>query len=99
MLKKRIFKTKNEVEITFEHVSESHNKVELVADFNSWQPVKMVYSKKFKVFRASIRLPKNGQFQFRYLVNKVQWQNEHMADSYFNNDFGSDNSVVSTFVN
>lgn len=96
MLKKRVFKTKDEVEITFEHSSEPQDIVELVADFTNWQPVEMTYSKKYKVFRTAIRLPKDSDFQFRYLINQQVWQNDHAADSYLMNPFGTDNCVVST---
>lgn len=97
MLKKRVFKTKNEVEITFEHSSEPQDVVQLVAEFNNWQPLEMTYSKKYKVFRTAIRLPKDNDFQFRYLVNEKEWQNDHQADRYLMNPYGTDNSVVSTY--
>jgi len=98
MLKKRAFKTKEEVEITFEHVSEPDNQVDLVAEFTDWQPIKMSYSKKYKVFRTAYKLPKGKDFQFRYLVNNQDWQNDHAADNYLHNGFGTDNSVVSTHI-
>ncbi|WP_440877139.1 isoamylase early set domain-containing protein [Thalassotalea sp. PLHSN55] len=96
MLTKRFFKTKNETEITFEHPGEIDNQVELIAEFNDWQPLAMTYSKKHKAFRAKVRLPKDTDFQFRYLVNNEIWQNDHQADRYLLNSFGTDNSVVST---
>ena len=97
MLTKRFFKTKNETEVTFEYSSDINNQVELIAEFNNWLPMAMRYSKKHKAFRAKVRLPQNADYQFRYLVNHNIWQNDHKADRYLLNSFGSDNSIVSTF--
>lgn len=99
MLIKRFFKTKNETEVTFEFSSDANDSVELVADFNDWQPKAMKYSKKHGSFRTKVRLAKNMDFQFRYLVNHHMWQNDHNADKYLLNSFGTDNSIVSTAPN
>ncbi len=96
MLTKRFFKTKNEAEVTFEFNSDSNDQVALIAEFNNWQPLAMRYSKKHKAFRAKVRLPKDANYQFRYLVNNQIWQNDHQADRYLLNSFGTDNSVVCT---
>ena len=96
MLKKKFFKTKNEAEITFEFSAEKNKSVALVADFNQWEPVKMKFVKKDKVFRTKVRLPKNEVFHFRYLLDNQQWENDHRADEYMPNPFGSDNSVLKT---
>ncbi|MFY8275079.1 isoamylase early set domain-containing protein [Pseudoalteromonas sp. SSDWG2] len=96
MLKKKFFKTKEEAEVTFEYMHPDAKEVELVADFTQWQPVTMTFSKKYQVFRAKLRLPKNSEFHFRYRVNEQTWDNDYEADAYVANGFGSDNSVVST---
>ncbi|WP_462158287.1 isoamylase early set domain-containing protein [Pseudoalteromonas sp. GB56] len=98
MLKKRFFKTKEEAEVTFEYAHPDAQAVQLVAEFNEWQPVEMQYSKKDQTFRTKLRLPKDSEFHFRYLINDEQWDNDHKADAYVANGFGSDNSVVSTFA-
>jgi hypothetical protein len=42
MIKKRFFKTKDEVEVTFEYEeAEGVNSVALVSEHNNWQPVEM----------------------------------------------------------
>ncbi len=97
MLTKRFFKTKNEAEVTFEHACPAQDQVSLVAEFNNWQPISMKYNKKDKVFRTKVRLEKDSDFAFRYLVNGTDWQNDHAADQYLPNVFGSDNSIVSTY--
>lgn len=102
MLKKRFFKTKAEADVTFEFAGDTNNvllssdTVELFCDFNDWQALPMKYIKKEKVFRAKVRLPENKRFHFRYLINSNEWHNDHKADLYLPNTFGTDNSVVST---
>lgn len=102
MLKKRFFKTKSEADVTFEFACDKNNAllssdtVELFCDFNDWQALPMKYIKKEKVFRTKVRLPENKQFHFRYLINSNEWHNDHKADLYLPNTFGTDNSVVST---
>ncbi|MCB8944160.1 MAG: isoamylase early set domain-containing protein [Ardenticatenaceae bacterium] len=95
MLKKKFFKTKDECEVTFELNVAAAESVALVGEFNDWQPVAMKQTKSGP-FMAKVRLPKDGQFQFRYLVNEQSWQNDEAADAYWTNEFGGDNSVVST---
>lgn len=98
MLTKKFFKTKDEAEITFEFYKDGLDSVSLVAEFNNWQPLDMKFVKKDKVFRTRVRLPKNSEFHFRYLVNQNEWENDFAADAYIPNTFGSDNSVVSTHI-
>ncbi|GAM58394.1 1,4-alpha-glucan branching enzyme [Vibrio ishigakensis] len=98
MLKKRFFKTKNEVEVTFEWPKGDEQSISLAGDFNDWQPVEMKYSKAKKAFNFKTRFPKDEEFQFRYLINGEVWENDPKADAYIPNDCGSDNSVVSTAV-
>ena len=96
MLKKKFFKTKDECEITFELNVEGAENVALVCEANGWEPINMKQVRKGP-FRTKVRLPKEGQFQFRYLVNARDWHNDEAADAYWPNEYGEDNSVVSTF--
>jgi hypothetical protein len=96
MIKKRFFKTKDEVEVTFEHEGgEGVNSVALVSEHNNWQPQDMPQLKR-GAFQLKERLPKNGRFQFRYLVNGEIWVNDAEADGQVPNEHGSQNSVVDT---
>lgn len=97
MLEKKFFKTKDEAEVTFEFSREDASSVALLGDFTDWQPVPMKFNKKQKTFRAKVRLPKNGTFHFRYLINDSEWENDYQADQYVPNEFGSENSVVITY--
>ncbi|WMN62161.1 isoamylase early set domain-containing protein (plasmid) [Pseudoalteromonas xiamenensis] len=96
MLTKRFFKTKEEAEVTFEHVCPSAEKVELVAEFTGWEPIEMKYSKKDNLFRLKQRLPIDKAYLFKYLIDGEVWDNDHAADDYIPNDFGTDNSLVNT---
>ncbi|WP_413110419.1 isoamylase early set domain-containing protein [Thaumasiovibrio sp. DFM-14] len=97
MLKKRFFKTKNEVEITFEIPKGDLESAYIVGEFNDWQAEPMRYNRKTKNFTFKLRLPKSKEFQFRYIVNETEWHNDAEADSYVGNDYGSSNCVVSTY--
>lgn len=95
MLKKKFFKTKDECEVTFEISVENAKQVALVSEHNGWEPIQMKQLKKGP-FQTKIRMPKAGQFQFRYLVDGTDWQNDDAADAYWANEHGSDNSVIFT---
>lgn len=98
MLKKRFFKTLDEVEVTFEVDAEGADEIVLVGEFNDWEPIAMKKARsKGAPFRTKIRLPKEDEFQFRYLVNQSEWRNDEAADAYYPNEHGSDNSVVFTY--
>lgn len=96
MLKKRFFKTKDEVDVTFEYANADAEQVALVCDANDWTPVEMKKTKD-GTFRAKIRLAKGGEFRFRYFVDEQYWANDEAADDYWPNEFGESNSVVRTF--
>jgi len=96
MLKKKYFKTKDECEVTFEVENDGAKSMALVSEANEWKPVKMSKRRKDGKFYTRIRLPKEGQFQFRYLVDGENWMNDSEADAYVANEFGGRNSVVVT---
>jgi 1,4-alpha-glucan branching enzyme len=96
MLTKKFFKTKDECEVTFELESVEANSVALVSEANGWEPVKMKKRRKDGIYYTKVRLPKGSQFQFRYLVDGESWVNDSAADAYVANEFGGENSVVST---
>ena len=94
MLKKKYVKSKDEYEITFELPSEA-TEAALVCEANGWQPVAMKKSK--GTFAAKLRLPANGSYQYRFLLNNNEWVNDSAADRYVINEHGSENSVVETY--
>jgi 1,4-alpha-glucan branching enzyme len=96
MLTKKFFKTKSEVEVTFEFNRADVTSAVLLGDFNGWKAIEMKLNKKTKSFKAKVKLPKDDTFHFRYLLNDTEWENDYEADQYLPNEFGSENSVVST---
>ena len=97
MLAKRFFKTKEEVEVTFQIDRPGVEQADLVCEDLGWEPIPMKRADRGKgPFRARIRLPRDRQIQFRYLFNGHWWENDEAADAYWPNEHGSDNSVVDT---
>lgn len=95
MLKKRYFKTKGEYDVTFSFPSDAET-VALVCEANNWEPIEMKKSK--GVFSTKVRIPADGRYQFRYLVDGSEWANDEAADDYVPNEHGTENSVVDTHV-
>jgi 1,4-alpha-glucan branching enzyme len=96
MLTKKYFKTKDEADVTFEFNRSDVSSVTLFADFNNWQAIEMKFNKKTRSFKTKVRLPKGGTYHFRYLLDNTEWENDFEADQYQPNEFGSENSVVTT---
>ena len=98
MIVKKFLKTKDVCDVLFEYTNDDATEVALVSDFNDWEPVAMKQAKKAgSPFLAKVRLPKNGEYQFRYYVDGSYWANDEAADAYRPSEFGEDNSVVSTY--
>ncbi len=97
MLMKKFFKTKNECEVTFVYDNDSASEVALAGDFNNWEPELMKRANKAgSPYRLKVRMPKDGEYQFRYYVDGSYWANDADADAYWPNEFGDTNSVVDT---
>jgi len=97
MLTKRFFKTKDEVEVTFQVDRNDVESVDWVAEATDWEPVPMKRADRGKgPHRLRVRLPKETAVQFRYLFDGRHWANDEAADAYWPNEYGSDNSVVVT---
>lgn len=96
MLTKKFLKTKDVCDVTFEYDGDVETAA-LAGDFNNWEPQPMKKTKKAgSPFRAKVRLPKDGEFEFRYLIDGENWENDTAADAYRTNEHGSENGVVLT---
>ncbi len=96
MFTKRFFKTKDEVEVTFQVDRPDAERVEWAAEVTGWDPIPMKRSKgSTGPFRLKVRLPKDDAVQFRYRFDG-RWENDEAADAYWPNEHGTDNSVVLT---
>jgi 1,4-alpha-glucan branching enzyme len=97
-LKKQYLKKSGLCKVTFSIPKEaagSAHRVYLVGDFNGWDqnttPMKRL---KNGAFTATLALPPNREYRFRYLVDGGRWDNDWSADKYVPNHHGSDDSVV-----
>ncbi len=99
-LKKQFLKSKPVCKVTFSLTSEEvndANTVVVLGDFNNWDTKEGVELKKFKngTFKASIDLETEKEYQFKYLIDGVKWENDGEADKYVGSGIGAEeNSVV-----
>ncbi len=98
-IKKRYLKKKPVCKVTFRMPKEAAKAVEsvyVVGDFNGWDQ-KSTPMKKLKngEFTVTVDLDLSKEYQFRYLLDKDNWENDWDADKYTASPFGdSNNSVV-----
>ncbi len=98
-LKKQYSKSKPVCKVTFNLPKEATNggkKVVILGDFNDWNVSKAVKMKAGKNgFSASIELKTGKDYEFRYLIDKINWTNDWDADAYRPSPYyGIDNSVL-----
>jgi 1,4-alpha-glucan branching enzyme len=68
----------------------------LVADFNHWQIGETPLKKgKNGVWSVTVELETGREYQFRYLIDGTNWENDPEADKYLPSGLGSENSVLS----
>jgi 1,4-alpha-glucan branching enzyme len=97
-LKKKYLASKPECKVTFKlprSVTESFKQVNIVGDFNGWDPQAHPLTKlKTGDFSITIGLKSGREFQFRYLADKTEWLNDDQPDRLVTNEFQGQNSVV-----
>ncbi len=95
---KRYLKTRPVCKVTFRVDSEAagaSEDVRLVGDFNGWDAEACPMTRlKSGDFSATLDLEPGHEYQFRYLMDGVAWENDWAADAYAPSGYGSDNSVV-----
>ncbi|MFA3792355.1 isoamylase early set domain-containing protein [Aliiglaciecola sp. SL4] len=98
--KKQYLKSKPVCKVTFKLSKEEAKNAEtvrLVGDFNDWD-IETSPMKKLKngSFSSTINLPADAEYQFRYLLDDEEWENDWSADAYVTSPISfDDNSVVS----
>ena len=95
-IKKQYLKSKPICKVTFTVPAEEAKKVAVVGDFNNWKANKASSLTKQKNgnFKGTLDLPKEGTFEFKYIVDG-NYINEPEADRYQWNDFaGGENAVL-----
>ena len=99
-IRKQFLKSKPVCKVTFsipETVGNGAANAHIVGEFNGWStsatPMKRL---KNGSFSATVELEKGRSYQFRYLLEQSNWQNDPEADDYLPTPFkGSLNSVIS----
>ena len=100
-IQKKYTKNRGVCRVTFdvpETVSDNVQKVYVVGEFNNWStsatPMKR---QKNGAFKATLDLENGHAYQFRYLLNNEQWENDPEADEFAATPFAdARNSVVKT---
>ena len=98
-MKKQYLKSKPVCKVSFSLPKEAANgaeQVSIVGDFNNWD-TKQHKMKKLKngSFTSTIDLQVGVEYQFRYLIDDSEWENDWNADKYVPTAYGdAENSVV-----
>lgn len=98
-IKKKYLKRKPICKVTFripKETGNSHKTAQVVGEFNNWNPISNPMKKlKTGAFTATIDLIKGEKYQFRYLLDEKNWENEMDADQFNSTPYGdSENSVI-----
>lgn len=98
-IQKRFFKSKPYCTVTFKldkAAADSAAKAALIGEFNDWQPAATPMKKlKDGSFSASLNLEPGREYEFRYLLDECNWQNESDADGFAPTHYhDAENSVV-----
>ena len=98
-LKKQYLKSRPTCKVSFRlpaDVVGAATAVGIAGEFNNWNPsADRMKRLKNGDFTLTKELETGQDYRFRYLVDDVRWENDHNADRYIPNPFGSDDSVVS----
>lgn len=98
-VKKQYLKSKPVCKVTFKlskQEAKAAQTVRLLGDFNNWD-TKAPPMKRLKngAFTATLDLPRDKQYQFRYLLDDKEWENDWAADQYVPSPVSlEDNSVI-----
>ena len=99
IVKKQYLKSKPFCKVTFglpAELTADARTAHLVGEFNDWD-VTATPMKKLKngAFTVTLDLETGREYQFRYLIDELQWENAWNADRFMPTPFGdSTNSVV-----
>lgn len=97
--KKQYLKSKPMCKVTFRlpaDIANAAQEANVVGEFNNWD-VTATPMKRLKdgTFTITIDLERDREYQFRYLLDRKQWENASNADRYVTTPFGdSFNSIV-----
>lgn len=96
-IKKQFTKTKPVCKVTFSIEAKEADSVSVVGDFNDWDSQAGALTKqKNGTFKGAFDLPKDGSFEFRYIVDGSYVSDAEADGSRWNDFAGAENSVVNT---
>ena len=103
-IKKKFLKTRPVCKVTFrlsKEEAKDTKQIFLAGDFNNWNETKTPMTPLKKGgFVATLDLKTGREYQFRYFLDKLVWENDPEADKYVHSPFGNcNNSVVSLKLN
>ena len=98
-IKKQYLKSKQKCKVTFRLPSEAVKNgkfVTIVGEFNNWNrdatPMKRLKNGSYVV---TLDLDIGREYQYRYLIDRSEWENDWQADKYVPSFFeGCENSVI-----
>ena len=98
MLTKKYSKSEAKCKVTFTlpiDAIEGAKNVNLIGDFNEWNPSLAIPMKKLKdKFKITLELPTGRAYQFRYIGDNGLWENDWAADTYVASPFANVNNSV-----
>ena len=69
----------------------------LAGDFNNWNTRSHAMRQRADgVWEITLELDAGREYQYRFLVNGTDWQNDWNAEGYTDNPYSSENSIVRT---
>lgn len=87
----------DQVSVTFELFRPEAHSVHVVGEFNNWDmaahPMKR---RKDGAWSTTLRLPRAGKYQYRFVIDDRDWQVDEDADVKVPNPFGGENALIET---
>lgn len=99
-IKKQYLQKEPICKVTFRFVKnpgQHVNTIKILGDFNNWNTESKPMCKlKTGEFTQTLKLNPDREYQFRYLINDIFWDNELEADKFVPNGFAAEdyNSVL-----
>ena len=97
-IKKQFLKSKDTCKVTWtveKKVASGAENISLSGDFNDWSKKGEAFTKmKNGSFKLTLELPKDQEYQFRYLVDGKKWLNDDEADKYVSNNVSNELNCV-----
>jgi 1,4-alpha-glucan branching enzyme len=97
MIEKKPCPGSDHVEVTFRFRGAPWaRRLNLVGSFNDWKTgeTPMEQNPDDLTWSVTLELEAGRAHEFRYLIDGTEWRNDWYADTYVDNAFGSENSVI-----